>query len=60
VTHIPRNILLAGPPRKRWAYAMEAYNRRVSLWAHHSGYKNVVKHVANNISLEHAYDLRFN
>jgi hypothetical protein len=57
--HYPRSIRRAGPIRTRWGYSLEGYNRRVTRWGRRSGYKNVLKTIANGLSLEHGWDLRF-
>ena len=59
VEHYPQSIRRAGPIRVRWGYSLEGYNRRVTQWGRRSGYKNVVKHIAINLSLEQGWDLQF-
>lgn len=58
-THMPGDVLRAGPARWRWLFALEGYNKRINEWARHSKYKNVLKHVAVYNSLQTGYELLY-
>lgn len=54
ITHIPKGIYKAGPPRHHWCYPFEGYLRQVKKWIQHGNGKAVLKYAATRIALKFA------